>query len=70
MEQKPSVGRMVHYVSEQGECQAAVISGVARDDESAVHLHVFDPVVAVNVKYSIQSDQGQGIGTWHWPERV
>jgi hypothetical protein len=69
MEQKSSVGRMVHHVSEQGKCQAAVISGVT-DDGTAVHLHVFDPAVGVNVKHNVQSDQGQGAGTWHWPERV
>jgi DUF971 family protein len=73
---KPSVGRIVHYVSygtPGGEypsvCRAAVISAVLTPSEKDVSLVVLNPegmFFNQNVPYS---DDHRG-GTWHWPERV
>lgn len=81
---KPSVGRIVHYVSygtPGGEypsvCRAAIITEVsgyappehADDDMQAVcHLAVFNPE-GMFFKEVDYSPQNVP-GTWHWPERV
>lgn len=85
MDQKPSVGRIVHYKavgSEENQfsvvqCRAAIITG--HDEQRVVvALCVFDPermYFCQNVPQDqpVQDPQGhvdtKG-GTWHWPERV
>lgn len=71
--QKPSVGRVVHYVSygtPGGEfssvCRAAVIAGVQND--TAVNLVVLNPT-GLFFNEAEFSDTHKG-GTWHWPELV
>lgn len=74
--QKPSVGRIVHYMSygtPKGEytpmCRAAVITRVPGDADESIDLCVLNPEGLFfnrNVSYS---DDHEG-GTWHWPERV
>lgn len=81
---KPSVGRIVHYVSygtpggEYGsECRAAVITGVHgavkenHEDQGDVHLAVLNPEGMFFNKYvDHDEDTHPRGGTWHWPERV
>ncbi|HET7637264.1 MAG TPA: hypothetical protein VFK47_00855 [Ktedonobacteraceae bacterium] len=71
--QKPSVGRVVHYVSygtPGGEfssvCRAAVVASVQND--TAVDLVVLNPT-GLFFNASEYSEVPKG-GTWHWPEMV
>ena len=72
---KPSVGRIVHYVSYgtpggeyTSECRAAIITEVP-ENSLYVHLAVLNPAgMFFNVA---KQDEGKHEGgTWHWPERV
>lgn len=74
-DQKPSVGRIVHYVSygtpggEFGrECRAAIVTAVNVD--GTIGLAVLNPTGAY-FNQSVMGDatENQG-GTWHWPERA
>jgi hypothetical protein len=74
---KPSVGRIVHYVSygtPGGEypsvCRAAIITEVL-DGEShgIVNLCVLNPG-GLFFNMSHQEEEDKRGGTWHWPERV
>lgn len=74
MDQKPSVGRIVHYTSYgtpggeyPTECRAAVITEVY-DDTEAVGLAVLNPT-GMFFNRTVPYNGGAG-GTWHWPERV
>lgn len=82
---KPSVGRMVHYVSygtPGGEypsvCRAAVITAVDEYQASAdgefvghVSLCVLNPEGMFFNKSVLHRDaEAMKGGTWHWPERV
>jgi hypothetical protein len=77
---KPSIGRIVHYVSygtpirEDGTqafpsvCRAAVITEV--QDEDTVGLCVLNPTGQFfNQGVRVSEDENQ-VGTWHSPERV
>ena len=75
---KPSVGRIVHYVSYgtlggeyASQCRAAVVTEVPADDgEQTVGLCVLNPTGQFfnqDVSYHEGAHKG---GTWHWPERV
>lgn len=76
---RPSVGRIVHYVSEgspvlpdgtqkyESTCRAAVIAEVYPGDQT-VSLVVLNPK-GVFFHESSYSDTHEG-GTWHWPERT
>jgi hypothetical protein len=77
---KPSVGRIVHYVSygtpggEYGQqCRAAIVTEVHGPTPVSPHeevsLAVMNPTGMFFNQYVRQSDQHAG-GTWHWPERV
>jgi hypothetical protein len=77
---RPSVGRVVHYVSygtPGGEfspaCRAATVTEV-RDLDETVGLCVqnptglfFHPLAAGGSRHSEEDRAG---GSWHWPERV
>lgn len=81
-EPKPSVGRIVHYVSYgtpggeyKSECRAAIVAGIPNpDDLSVVQLCVLNPTGLFfnESTHDEGDDQGDGRwgGTWHWPERV
>lgn len=82
---KPSVGRVVHYVSYgtpkgeyQSTCRAAIVTSVAAtddvpgkdDDVTTVSLAVLNPT---GIMFNVQVQQSEFVtkpGTWHWPERV
>ncbi len=79
---KPSVGRIVHYVSygtpggEYGsECRAAVIAGVPKKatrarPATAVDLVVLNPGGVFFNQVCRQDEETKAGGTWHWPEIV
>lgn len=81
MDQKPSVGRIVHYVHfSDGEHLAAIIT---RINEDGVSLEVFSDdhskIISRSIKHvepedvkDLKGDQRieSFYGTWHWPERV
>ena len=80
MEQKPSIGRVVHYVSygtPKGEyssrCVAAIITDVKDDEdgEVVVRLKIFNTDGEFNSPWLKEKevDKKEG-GSWHWPERV
>jgi hypothetical protein len=78
---KPSVGRIVHYVSygtpggEYGkECRAAIVTEVPQGVENpqALGLCVLNPTGQFfdrTVPHNENAVERPG-GTWHWPERV
>lgn len=77
MDQKPTVGRIIHYVMDSGnlpeEHRPAVVTAVA--GPGLLNLAVFldgpndgispNPQWRENVAYSETKERG----TWHWPER-
>jgi hypothetical protein len=70
---KPTVGRIVHYVSYgtpsgefQSECRAAVVA--ATDGTYEADLVVLNPTGLFFNRCMADFTENQG-GTWHWPER-
>lgn len=70
---RPSVGRIVHYVSYgtpggeyTSECRAAVVTAV---DDEIVSLCVLSPS-GLFFNVSDQDENDHLGGTWHWPEKV
>lgn len=76
MDQKPSVGRIVHYQSYgspggeyKSEPRAAIITGVVND--TTVHLCVLNPEgIFLNKSCYFDGSESPKGGTWHWPPRV
>lgn len=82
-DQKPSVGRIVHYVSYgtpggeyTSQCRAAIVAGVpgpddpdSRDTDSPLDLAVLNPT-GLFFKRCKHDGGAEAPGTWHWPERV
>lgn len=82
---KPSVGRIVHYVSygtPGGEyppcCRAAVVTEVGRvcwltgtqeDPTPVIGLAVLNPTGMFFNRDICQDEEHKAGGTWHWPER-
>lgn len=79
MDQKLSVGRIVHYVLDSGPCKgehrpAFVVRTWAAD---LANLQVFPDSNADGTSndclpvplWKTSIKQGEGPGTWHWPER-
>lgn len=81
--QTPTIGRIVHYVRENGDHRPAIIVHVWPSDDPAfqtVQLQVFmdsdaegklnDGEPAVSWKTSVVHDQGgKAPYSWHWPEQ-
>ncbi len=76
---KPSVGRIVHYVSYgtpggeyKSECRAAVVTEVSRNAElpDVISLCVLNPEGIFLNRGVPQDEDGKRGGTWHWPERI
>jgi hypothetical protein len=82
--QLPSVGRIVHYVSEATGapvCRAALITevgdwpeGISEIDRPNIavpcSMTVFLPDTQFPDQGVMQSELGHEGGTWHWPERT
>ncbi len=82
---KPSVGRMVHYVTLSGSegtaCAAAIITAVHENETvydqdtgaptvgDYVTLTIFAPMMQAFNRFTAQCEEYRA-GTWHWPERV
>lgn len=71
---KPSIGRIVHYVSygtPNGEytaqCRAAIVTEVSEVSE-ACGLAVLNPT-GVFFGNSLHDEEKSG-GSWHWPEKI
>ena len=80
-EQKPSVGRVVHYVAygtpkgeyTAGAHRAAIITEVDYDEEFHdyfVSICILNPTGLFFLQGAEYDETGQKSGTWHWPERV
>jgi hypothetical protein len=74
-DQKPSVGRIVHYVSYgtpggeyASECRAAIITETNTSD--TVGLAVLNPTGMFFNRTVVHDEETKAGGTWHWPERV
>lgn len=74
-EQKPSVGRIVHYVSYGtpggeyvSECRAALVTEANTSD--TVGLAVMNPTGMFFNRTIVHDESDKAGGTWHWPERV
>lgn len=70
---KPSVGRIVHYVSYgtpngeyRSECRAAIVTSV---EGEFANLAVFNPT-GMFFNGCLQDEGSKAGGTWHWPERT
>lgn len=66
----PSVGRIVHYVEDDGTCLAAIIVDAEADDVGEIKLAVFAPWLNSIRWIRALQDLGKSVGTWHEPERV
>lgn len=82
---KPSVGRIVHYVSYgtprgefQSECRAAIIAKVGPEvdglgpmtgSDETCNLVVLNPQ-GLFFNVCDHDEETKKGGTWHWPERV
>lgn len=74
-EQKPAVGRIVHYISYgtpngeyKPEHRAAIITRVGKDDEAQeVALCILNPT---GMFFNESVKKGDREGQWHWPERT
>ncbi len=80
-EQKPTVGRVVHYVSYgtpggeyASKCRAAVITEiegkVPASAQVFVGLAVLNPTGLFFDQNVPQREESHDGGTWHWPERT
>lgn len=72
---RPSVGRIVHYVSYgtpggeyEQECRAAIVTET--DSSHTVGLAVLNPTGVFFNRTVTYDEFGKAGGTWHWPERV
>lgn len=77
MNQKPSIGRIVHYVAygtpggeyKPGVCRSAMIT-LVHANGSDVGLCVMNPTGLFFNVINPEDQSGKNPGTWHWPERV
>ncbi|WP_409238299.1 hypothetical protein [Streptomyces sp. PA5.6] len=74
---KPSIGRIVHYLSHgtpggeyQPQCRAAIVTEEPRGDSDLIALAVLNPDGMHFNRYVPQSEDERRGGTWHWPERT
>ncbi len=75
MTDRPSVGRIVHYVgmghslgtnASTSTCRPAIITEVKND--TTVSIAAFS-TKALSFYDNLPQDEGKSGGTWHWPER-
>jgi hypothetical protein len=72
---KPSIGRIVHYVSYgskdgryESTCRAAIVTEVHEDEE--IGLATVNPTGIFFDRRCRHAEDDHTGGTWHWPERV
>lgn len=63
---RPTVGSIVHYVVDDGEHCAAIVTAVTPID---VHLWAFE-TGSMSCQVGVPYDPEGAIGTWHWPDGV
>jgi phage terminase large subunit-like protein len=70
MEQKPSVGRIVHYQSynENGECAYAAIITQVNADET-VDITTFGPS-SIYIHHGVKFSPEPKASHWNWPPRT
>jgi hypothetical protein len=73
---KPSVGRIVHYMSHGTpsgeflpECRAAIITEAPAGTDR-ISLAVLNPTGMYFNRDCPYDETGRAGGTWHWPERT
>ena len=70
-EQVPSIGRIVHFVMDDGQHRPAIIVQVFAGEQGEVGLVVFEPATnPTNYLALIGFDPQGEVGSWHWPEYV
>ena len=75
MDQKPTLGRIVHYIDDDGREYAAIITGVYYVENSTeangqIDVCVFDNAANGTVHYKASLlNSSREAGTCHWPER-
>jgi hypothetical protein len=82
---KPSIGRVVHYVSYgtsggeyTSQCRAAMVTELCDNPDGidpetgtqCVGLFVANPMGVFFNRHIAQDEDGKSGGTWHWPERI
>ena len=81
---KPTVGRIVHYVSYgtlggeyTSQCRAAIVTATDPDPDDTpepgqifASLAVFNPEGMFFNAMVLQDEKDHTGGSWHWPERV
>lgn len=73
MDQKPSVGRIVHYTPDDSDQRpwAAIITRVSRDESRLdVNLTVFMPDGSTSPREIVEFSEKPQPGHWSWPPRV
>lgn len=64
-------GRMVHFVDEMGQHQAAIVTHIEpTSPDNAVNLYVFPPHGSSRPVQNIVYDPQLKPYTWHWIERT
>lgn len=73
---KPSVGRVVHFTTQDGRCLAGIVTTVLEEDErldldpiGAVVFEEGGQVSALTGWRTYRGEPGES-ARWHWPERV
>lgn len=64
---KPSIGRIVHYVTREGLHAPAIVTAVNKVSGMCcltVWLPNLNPICVI-----VEYNEGHKPGTWHWPER-
>lgn len=67
--QKPSVGRVVHFVDGQDNCCSAQVAHV-HDDGMTINIGYLDRNGVAYNSTSVAYSAEPKSYTWHWPERV
>lgn len=72
MDQKPSVGRIVHYWPhpDASEPWAAIIAGIAEGYDGRCWLHAFPPNGPAVMIGLIPVSPSRKVGYWTWPAKV
>jgi hypothetical protein len=66
--QKPSIGRIVHYICGDGRHLPCTVTEVYQNVRFlSFVVHGLSHAAPAALMYSIE--QGDTLGTWHWPER-